>query len=134
MQHKVVFLTDCEGKLAGRVVLLIDTVHTGDAGDRRGSLICWDVASSSQTWSVTAAHEGHITGLTWQYSAAHSQPTSANTAADLTSSNCVLSGGQDGCVRVWDGRSGSCVAEQAVHVDKKGKGAVGNIIAGEFQD
>lgn len=103
-------------------------VTVSAAGDRTGDLMCWDLGSGSSSWGVSAAHQGHVTALTWQRSALQQQQQHVGAVA--SSSSCVLSGGQDGCVRVWDGRSGDCVAANAVHVDKKGKGAVGNINAG----
>jgi hypothetical protein len=99
------------------------------AGDRKGSLMCWDLDCGSSSWGAAAAHQGHITALAWSTAAAAASGASAQAAGD-NSSCCLISGGQDGVVRVWAGRTGRCVAEQAVHVDKKGKGAVGNILTG----
>lgn len=101
--------------------------------------MCWDLAAGSSSWGVAAAHQGHITALTWQqYNDAtvlpmqHTGAASSrdNSEAGSCSGSCVLTGGQDGLVRVWDGRTGTCTAEQAVHVDKRGKGAVGSIVTG----
>jgi WD40 repeat protein len=99
------------------------------AGDRKGNLMCWDLDSGSSSWGAAAAHAGHITALAWSSAAALGCAASAEDAGQ-GSSCCLVTGGQDGVVRVWDGRTGRCVAEQAVHVDKKGKGAVGNIVTG----
>jgi WD40 repeat protein len=90
--------------------------------------MCWDLDSGSSSWGVAAAHQGHITALAW--SAAAAGATAQDSGCDSSGSSCVISGAQDGVVRVWDGRSGSCVAEQAVHVHKKGKGAIGSIVTG----
>lgn len=92
--------------------------------------MCWDLGSGISSWGVSAAHQGHVTALTWQQSAS-GQHDQLQQDPGAGSSCCAVSGGQDGCVRVWDGRSGDCVAEQAVHVDKKGRGAVGNIVTGK---
>jgi WD40 repeat protein len=94
--------------------------------------MCWDLESGSSSWGVAAAHQGHITALAWSAAAAAAAAGAAahGQGHDSSSSSCVISGGQDGVVRVWDGRSGRCIAERAVHVDKKGKGAVGNITTG----
>ncbi|WIA41200.1 hypothetical protein OEZ86_004815 [Tetradesmus obliquus] len=99
-------------------------------GDRKGGLMCWDLEAGSSSWGVAAAHQGHITALAWSTAAAAAANTPEQHLARNSSSCCVISGGQDGVVRVWDGRTGSCSAEQAVHADKQGKGAVGNIVTG----
>jgi WD40 repeat protein len=80
--------------------------------------MCWDVGSASSGWGVSDAHAGHITALMWQQQ-----------SADI-SSLLALSGGQDGCLKAWDGRSGSCVATQSLHADARGKGAIGGIVSG----
>ncbi|WIA20909.1 hypothetical protein OEZ85_005253 [Tetradesmus obliquus] len=96
-------------------------------GDRKGGLMCWDLDTGSSSWGVAAAHQGHITALAWSAAAANTPEQHLG----CSSSSCfVISGGQDKVVRVWDGRTGSCSAEQTVHADKKGKGAVGNIVTG----
>lgn len=91
--------------------------------------MCWDLEAGSSSWGVAAAHQGHITALAWSTAAAAANTPEQHLARN-SSSCCVISGGQDGVVRVWDGRTGSCSAEQAVHADKQGKGAVGNIVTG----
>lgn len=100
-------------------------------GDRKGGLMCWDLEAGSSSWGVAAAHQGHITALAWSTAAAAAAANTPEQQLGCSSSSCcVISGGQDGVVRVWDGRTGSCSAEQTVHADKKGKGAVGNIVTG----
>lgn len=99
------------------------------AGDRKGSLMCWDVNTASSGWGVKGGHAGHTTALAWQpqeqpHQQEQEQPMSQSSSA------LALSGGQDGCLKVWDGRSGSCVARQPLHVDAQGKGAVGSIVTG----
>lgn len=62
--------------------------------------------------------QGHITSLTWfDYE-------------DASCAGCFVSGGQDGCVRVWDPRGRSCVAKLELHVNDAGRGAVGDLAAG----
>jgi WD40 repeat protein len=100
------------------------------SGDRKGGLMCWDLDSGSSSWGVAAAHQGHITALAWSTTAAAAAGGASAPDAGRDDSCCLVSGGQDGVVRVWDGCTGSCVSKQAVHVDKKGKGAVGNIVTG----
>ncbi|KAF6262043.1 WD40-repeat-containing domain protein [Scenedesmus sp. NREL 46B-D3] len=111
---------------AGPVLELV--VHPGGrsiaTGDRKGGLMCWDLGSGSSCWGAAAAHQGHISALAWSAARAPAQD------AGNDGSCCVISGGQDGVVQVWDGRTGGCVATQAVHVGKQGRGAVSNIVTG----
>lgn len=81
--------------------------------------MCWDVRTASSGWGVKEAHAGHITALAWQHDPAND-----------SSCAVALSGGQDGCLKVWDGRTGSCIARQPLHVDAQGKGAIGGIVTG----
>jgi WD40 repeat protein len=81
--------------------------------------MCWDVSTASSRWGAKDAHAGHITALAWQ------QDPAGHTSCVL-----ALSGGQDGVLKVWDGRMGSCVARQPLHVDAQGKGAIGSIVTG----
>jgi WD40 repeat protein len=87
--------------------------------------MCWDVGTASSGWGAKNAHAGHITALAWQQD---QQQEQQQHAAD--SSTLALSGGQDGYLRVWDGRSGSHVAQQRLHASAQGKGAVGGIVTG----
>lgn len=91
--------------------------------------MAWDVSTASSGWGVKDAHAGHITALAWQQQVQQQEqpPASSGSSANLL----ALSGGQDGCLRVWDTRSGSCVAKQQLHVGAQGKGAVGGIVTGE---
>ena len=38
------------------------------------------------------------------------------------------SGGQDGCVRVWDARAEQCIANLKLHTNNRGTGALADII------
>lgn len=68
-------------------------------------------------------HSGHVTSLAWW---------EAGDGSAL--SGCFVSGGQDGVVRVWDPRDCSNVAKLSLHVNMKGRGAVGDILAGEGRE
>lgn len=95
------------------------------AGDRKGAVMCWNVATASRGWGVKDSHIGHITALAWQ----QDKQQGHNSSGDV-----ALSGGQDGFLRVWDGRSGGCIAQQPLHVDARGKGAIGAIVTGGWSD
>jgi hypothetical protein len=79
-------------------------------------------------WACRKAHEGHVTALTWADGMASAAPV-----GEGGSSGGLLSGGQDGYVRAWDARAPpgvACVAERALHVTPKGRGAVTAVLAG----
>ena len=58
------------------------------SGDRSGGLAAWDLASPGRAaWAVPPAHGGHVTALT-----------------HLPASAGLASGGQDGCLKIWDCR------------------------------
>lgn len=88
------------------------------SGDRSGHLIIWDLTSATASWRNDKVHGGHITSLAWF------------DESDPTCGGLVLSGGQDGHLRVWDPRSKGCVAEQPLHMNERGVGALGDILAG----
>lgn len=85
----------------------------------------WDVNTATAGWGCKEAHEGHITALAWQHAGQQGAADSSSGSSAL-----ALSGGQDGMLRVWDGRAGSSVAQQVLHADARGKGAVGSIVTG----
>ena len=99
-------------------VLQLACGHNGRiaTGDRGGSVIIWDVASQQTASRLKAAHDGHVTALAWQ------------SGDELSASKMLLSGGQDGHVKLWDPRSSKCANDASWHVTAGGKGAVGNII------
>ncbi|MEW5302349.1 MAG: hypothetical protein WDW36_005146 [Sanguina aurantia] len=88
-------------------------------GDRSGHVMLWDVSSGSSGWRLKSIHSGHVTSLAWW---------DAGDGSAL--GGCFVSGGQDGVVRVWDPRDCSNVAQLPLHVNMKGRGAVGDILAG----
>ncbi len=96
--------------------------HTGD---RSGTVMVWDLTAGAASWSAHKAHAGHVTALGWlqrSKDGGHAQH----------SSDMLLTGGQDGALKVWDGRGGNCVATVPnLHNNDRGKGAVGNITAGD---
>lgn len=58
-----------------------------------------------------------------------SPPPSSASAGGCTAplSGLLLSGAQDGCLRVWDTRAKSCVQTMGCHVTTEGTGAIGDI-------
>lgn len=97
------------------------------SGDRGGDVLCWDPAAARASATLAGAHDGHVTALAW----AAGSGSSGGDGGGL-----LLSGGQDGCLRVWDLRSGRGSrphqpAGQAVaHAGECGaaRGAVGGIV------
>lgn len=89
------------------------------SGSRDGTLISWDVAQGKPMKREAVAHQGHITALAL-----------AGDSANAVSGGClVLSGGQDGCLRVADHRmrSETPVFQRYHHRSGAGAGAVGAI-------
>ena len=87
------------------------------SGDRGGGVKLWDLASEVSHATLTG-HAGHVTSLAWL-------PASGDSSE--VAPQLLLSGGQDGRLRVWDLRARSCVANVGVHVSEKGAGAIGDI-------
>lgn len=79
-------------------------------------MLLWDLETGKCRRSLTG-HKGHITAVEWF--------ADAGEAGD--GSQLVLSGAQDGHLRVWDLRSQSCVANVPAHTSDSGSGAVGSI-------
>uniref|UniRef100_A0A7S0N463 Guanine nucleotide-binding protein subunit beta-like protein n=1 Tax=Pyramimonas obovata TaxID=1411642 RepID=A0A7S0N463_9CHLO len=86
------------------------------SGDRAGAVRIWDATVGHSLWSVENAHEGHVTALAWLPSGAGSNTTAL-----------LMSGGQDGQLRVWDHRQKRKTAEQPLHCSTGGSGAIGQI-------
>jgi F-box/WD-40 domain protein 7 len=93
------------------------------SGDRDGSLQHWDLAAGAAVGTLVHAHKGHCTALQWwtQHACQGLQGGSAG------GQPLLLSGGQDGCLRVWDLRTRHKVAHCAAHAEAGGTGAVGSI-------
>jgi len=64
-------------------------------------------------WVPQGAHKGHVTAM-----AGLEGETAVGGGAPL-----LLTGGQDGVLRVWDARQANCVKEQPLHVGSRGAGA-----------
>lgn len=117
------------------------------AGDRRGSLYCWDLTAAGESaqsersqplWRCANAHQGHVTALAW-VAGRLTGTAGANDGSGGGGGSSggggggdavLLSGGQDGCVRAWDLRApgqGAVMGSQ-VHASPKGTGAVGSIV------
>eukprot|EP00879_Flechtneria_rotunda_P031572 GHRR01034504.1.p1 GENE.GHRR01034504.1~~GHRR01034504.1.p1 ORF type:complete len:318 (+),score=95.24 GHRR01034504.1:1664-2617(+) len=101
-------------------------------GDRKGNLMSWDLETCSNSWGAVAAHQGHITALAWMHPQQQQLHEALAAPGDSSGSNgsMAVSGGQDGCVRLWDTRASGCAAQQRLHANQQGKGAVGNICIG----
>jgi WD40 repeat protein len=97
---------------SSQIVAALDRPRT--AGDRSGHVVLWDTEGATASATLQAAHTGHITALAWLHSA--------------SSASLLVTGGQDGMLRVWDPRApqGS-VHSVAAHVTPKGQGAVSDI-------
>lgn len=114
----------CQGCLKGHTapILELEADNSGRiiSGDRSGCVRQWDTVTGACTWELKNVHKGHITALAW---------------ADASGGNsawfgCFCTGGQDGCLRIWDPRAQDHIAKLALHTNKAGKGAVSAIIAG----
>jgi len=82
----------------------------------------WDLETGKLQRSLKG-HKGHVTAVEWFVSPG----TGEDEAAAGASTPLVLTGAQDGHLRVWDLRSESCVANLATHTSDSGSGAVGAI-------
>jgi WD40 repeat protein len=70
-----------------------------------------DIGKAAASRRLLRAHSGHVTALAWSDSPqAEERP------------NLFLTGGQDGYLRAWDGRSERPVAEVPVQVASNGAG------------
>ena len=101
------------------------------SGDRDGRMFLWDASISGEKDAVgkRKACEGHVTALAWTRRVGYE--------AVMRGGDVLVSGGQDGVVKVWDFRiagTGACVAAIEAHVQKNqknqknGTGAVGDVV------
>ncbi|KAL4422914.1 hypothetical protein ABPG75_009111 [Micractinium tetrahymenae] len=95
------------------------------SGDRDGALLRWDLTAGSALGPPLPAHKGHCTALEWWDAGHGCSSSSSNSCGPL-----LLSGGQDGCVRLWDWRQAAALAQAAAHAGPVGSGAVGSLAAG----
>lgn len=96
------------------------------SGDRSGDVLVWDLAAGKPSRSFAGAHSGHITALAWVgFTAGSSGAGGSDAHAPLSS--MLFSGGQDGCLRLWDCRARCPAAQVQAHSKPSGKGAVGSI-------
>ncbi|GAQ85255.1 F-box and WD-40 domain protein 7 [Klebsormidium nitens] len=108
--------------LVGHVAPVLDFAWTAGkvvSGARDGCVILWDIGAAASSRQLKRAHVGHVTALVW--SDAGGSPQSEERT------NLFLTGGQDGFLRAWDGRTDRAVAEVPVHVAASGTGAVSSI-------
>ena len=80
------------------------------SGDRGGVVVATDVDRGDARQKVQA-HQGHCTSLQWK-----------------GGSEVLFSGGQDGCLHVWDLRSGGACLNLPLHAHTHGSGAIGDIL------
>ena len=85
------------------------------SADRDGAVVCWDVASGDAT--NLGAHQGHATALA-------AAGADGGSGGGQLSGGTLLSGGQDGIVRLWDLRQARSACETRVHT-----GAVNDLLA-----
>lgn len=97
------------------------------SGDRDGAVLRWDLAAGAALGQPLPAHKGHCTALAWWTA---DDGCSAHVGTAGSDSHLLLSGGQDGCVRLWDCRQAAALAQAAAHVGPAGRGAVGSLAAG----
>mmetsp|Transcript_9248 Transcript_9248/g.23366 ORF Transcript_9248/g.23366 Transcript_9248/m.23366 type:complete len:501 (-) Transcript_9248:250-1752(-) len=99
-------------------VLELETGPGGLAisGDRSGHILLWDLHTGGSSWRLKNVHRGHITALAW-YGGGGEEDT-----------HLFMSGGQDGCLRVWDRRERSNMATKELHVNDQGVGALSDIL------
>lgn len=106
-------------------------------GDRGGAIVVWDLGSAAARFAVAGAHAGHVTAAAWAGGCRSPAAPNAASGADAGAGagEIFATGGQDGCVRLWDGRAGpgrgpgppSPAASAEPHVGRDGTGAVGDI-------
>ena len=100
------------------------------SGDRDGCIARWSIGAGKALGKLVQAHDGHCTALTWlRDGSSSSSGGGSGSEASSTSpdAHLLLSGGQDGAVKLWDARTGQQRAAMAAHAGPSGRGAVGSI-------
>ena len=113
--------------LEGHMAPVLELAWSSDgglaSGDRDGRMFLWDARSGKKdAVGKRKACEGHVTALAWTRRVGYE--------AVMRGGDVLVSGGQDGVVKVWDFRiagKGACVATIEAHVRKNGSGAVGDV-------
>ena len=86
---------------------------TAASGDREGSIFLHDLQVGRTACRRDGAHPcGHVTALAWHQD-------------DRQQQALLASGGQDGSIKLWDGRAAAPVMQGAAHASAAGRGAVG---------
>lgn len=104
-----------EGHVAPVLELETGPPGVSVSGDRSGHVIVWDLNVGASAWRLKNVHRGHVTSLAWY-------------GEDGEDAHLLMSGGQDGCLRVWDRRERRCVQTLELHVNEKGVGALCDIL------
>lgn len=91
------------------------------SGDRDGVACVWNLHNGSLVGSLKG-HKGHLTASAWM------------NLETVGSSDLILTGAQDGHVRVWDIRtsSSSSIANIGCHATDGGSGAIGDLSVAKF--
>ena len=110
------------------------------SGDRDGSLFLHDLSTGGVLRSLKhGSTNGHVTCVSHAGGASadgegtalmgsRSGGESGSGGAFPGAEHTFFSGGQDGCVRVWDARSEACVANLKLHTSSRGTGALADIV------
>jgi WD40 repeat protein len=106
------------------------------SGDRDGVAAVWRM-HDGELEGMLRGHRGHLTSCAWLPADAargsgaggegDDDGGGASAGGSVGGSDLVITGAQDGHVRIWDVRSKACVANIPAHASSGGSGAVGDI-------
>jgi WD40 repeat protein len=137
-------------KAHGAPVLSLSLLATGGGGGGGAAAELWGVSGDrdgvANVWRLhdgvvegaLRGHKGHLTACAWVPADAGADDetgaggggggsSSTSASGGLGGANLVVTGAQDGHVRVWDVRTRECVANVGAHASESGSGAVGDI-------